>query len=277
MNTLVSTPAPHSTGRAHRLAGVPRELLARQRTLTVFAAVLLVLLLPATLAWGLDERLLRGVNVWVKPMKFAVSIAVLALTTAWFIGHLSPAQRHSRGVRWVVALIVGAGSFELAYIALQAGLGEGSHYNVAGTFHAVMYPLMGLGALLLTASQPLLAWQLYRHPDPALPPAYRASVLLGLGLTFLLGAGIGGLLSAVQPPDGSGLPLVGWSLAGGDLRPAHFFGVHAQQLLPLAGLALARWVPRQGRRAAMLLAALYTLGCIGLVVQALDGVALAGY
>ena len=277
MNTLVSTPAPHSAGRAHRLADVPQELLARHRTLTIFAAALLALLLPAALAWGLDERLLRGVNVWVKPMKFAVSIAVLALTTAWFIGHLPPAQRHSRAVRWVAALIVGAGSFELAYITLQAGLGEGSHYNVADTFHAVMYNLMGLGALLLTLSQPLLAWQLYRHPNPALAPAYRVSVLLGLGLTFLLGAGIGGLLSVVQPPDGSALPLVGWSLAGGDLRPAHFFGIHAEQLLPLAGLALARWAPRHGRRAAMLVAGLYTLGCLGLVAQGLAGVSLSGY
>lgn len=277
MNTLVSAPASRSTGWLHRLAGVPQELLARQRTLAIYAAVLLALLLPAALAWGLDERLLRGVNVWVKPMKFAVSIAVLALTSAWFIGHLSPAQRHSRAVQWVVALIVGAGSFELAYITLQAGLGAGSHYNVAGTFHAVMYPLMGLGAVLLTLSQPLLAWQLYRHPNPALAPAYRLSVLLGLALTFLLGAGIGGLLSAVQPPDGPGLPLVGWSLAGGDLRPAHFFGIHAEQLLPLAGLALARWAPRGGLRAVMLVAGLYTLGCIGLAAQGLTGVSLAAY
>lgn len=37
-----------------------------------------------------------------------------------------------------------------------------------------------------------------------------------------------------------GLPIVGWHIGGTDARPAHFLGVHAQQLVPLAGLALQR-------------------------------------
>ena len=276
MSTLAATPVPPSRCGAF-LPDLWRELLARQRTLTLFAAVLLALMLPIAFAWGLDDRLLRGANVWIKPLKFLLSVAVLALTTAWFIGHLPPGQRRSRAVRWVVALILGAGSFELAYIGLQAALGQASHYNNADLLHSVMYTLMGVGALLLTATQPLLAWQLYRHPDPALPPAYRLSVLLGLVLTFVLGAGVGMWLSAVQPPDGPGLPLVGWSLSGGDLRPAHFVGIHAQQLLPLAGLALARWTPRQGRRAVVAVALAYAAACLGLVALAVTRAAPVGY
>jgi hypothetical protein len=37
-----------------------------------------------------------------------------------------------------------------------------------------------------------------------------------------------------------GLPIVGWHIGGPDARPAHFLGVHAQQLLPLAGFALQK-------------------------------------
>ena len=49
-------------------------------------------------------------------------------------------------------LLIGSGSFEFLYILLQAALGEASHYNVGDLWHGAMYTLMGLGALLLTAT-----------------------------------------------------------------------------------------------------------------------------
>ncbi|MBI5719704.1 MAG: hypothetical protein HZC37_18700 [Burkholderiales bacterium] len=237
MNTLaLATPDRH-TRLTRPLRHVTSELLARERRLTLFAALLLALAVPMAVAAGLDERLLRGANVWIKPIKFALSIALLALTTAWFVGHLRPERRRSRAMGRIVWLLIVAGSFELGYIGLQAALGQGSHYNVGDPLHAIMYPLMGLGALGLTATQPLLAWQLRTHADPSRPSAYRLAVRLGLGLTFVFGAGVGMLLSGLQPPDAgaASLPVFGWSLQGGDLRPAHFIGIHAGQLLPLAG------------------------------------------
>lgn len=224
------------------------ELLSRERRLATYGLLLLALLLPLALAWGLDERLLRGANVWIKPIKFTLSIAVLALTTAWFVGHLPAQRRHGRAVDRIVWLLIGTGSFELAYITLQAALGQASHYNVADAWHGVMYTLMGIGALALTATQPMLAWQLYRHPDTRRPAAYRQAVLLGLALTFLFGAGVGMMLGNRQPPDsGATLPLLGWVLGGGDLRPAHFVGIHAGQVLPLIGLAAAALAGRYAR------------------------------
>ena len=65
-------------------------------------------------------------------------------------------------------------------------------------------------------------------------------MLIGLVLTFVLGASVGSVLSSMEPPSGGAtVPLFGWSLAGGDLRPAHFVGIHAEQLLPLFGYAVA--------------------------------------
>lgn len=209
-----------------------RELWRREPRLAGFGALLLLLaLLPMALAWGLDGRELRGANVWIKPIKFAVSIAVLAWTTAWFIGHLPAAQRHSPAVRRLGNVLMLLGGLELAYISLQAALGEASHYNSADPLHAALYAAMGLGALALTATQPWLAWLLWRHPDAQRPPALRLAVQLGLVLSFALGAGAGILLGEAPPPPG-GLPLLGWQLPG-DLRPAHFWGLHSAQVLPL--------------------------------------------
>lgn len=276
MNTMpTSSFASGQPTRSHAFTPLrhwPAELLTRERRLALYGALLLALLLPMALAWGLDERTLRGANVWIKPMKFALSIAVLALTTAWFVGHLPADQRASRATDRIVWLLIGTGSFELVYIALQAGLGEGSHYNVGDAFHGTMYTLMGIGALVLTATQPMLAWQLYRHPDTSRPAAYRHAVLIGLVLTFVFGASIGGLLSTQQPPsDGVTLPLFGWSLGGGDLRPAHFVGIHAGQVLPFIGFIATAYSLRHARAAVWAATLAYSALFAGLVVWGLPG------
>jgi len=241
-------------------------LLARERRLAIYGFILLALVLPMAIAAGLDHRTLRGADVWIKPMKFAWSIALLALTTAWFAGHLPDHVRKGRPMDRIVWLLVGAGSFELGYIALQAALGQGSHYNVQDPLHAAMYAAMGIGALILTATQPMLAWQLWRHPDHSRPIAVRLAILIGLVLTFVFGAGIGGILANIQPSSGGAtVPLFGWSLGGGDLRPAHFVGIHAEQVLPLVGLAATRLDPRAAKTAVWVATLLYA-GLFALLV-----------
>lgn len=245
------------------LASVVAELFRRQHTLALFGALMLAAMLPTALAWGLDDRVLRGASVWIKPLKFMLSVAVLAWTTAWFVGHLPPARRRGPGVRAVVALVVGAGSFEVGYITLQAALGQASHYNVGDPLHATMYTLMGIGAVLLAGSQPLLAALLWRWPDHQRPPVQRLGVIAGLVLAFVLGGGVGMVLSAQLPSAEPGLPLLGWHLQN-DLRPAHFLGMHAVQALPLAGAWLAR--RGHGRRWMVAAAAGYVLAVLALAV-----------
>lgn len=246
------------------------ELVAREPTLAWFGLALLVAMIPAAIAAGLDERTVREANVWIKPMKFLGSVAVFAWTTAWFVGLLPEARRAARPVRAVVAVVLACGGFEVGYIALQAALGQGSHYNVGDPLHAALYGLMGAAAVVLTATQGVLAVEIARHGTPARRTAWFDAVVVGLMLSAVLGIVSGGLLGGRQPPSG-GLPLIGWHAAG-DLRPAHFVGLHAHQLLPLAGWLLQGLWPRApgaARIAFAVLAVAYVAGWAVLVAMGL--------
>ena len=174
----------------------------------------------------------------------------------------------------IVWMLIASGGFEIVYIFVQAALGQASHYNVGDAFHSTLYSLMGVGALALTATQPALAWQLWKHGDRSLAPAYRLSVLLGLVLTFVLGASVGMLLSGMRPPAGVHLPIVGWSMAGGDLRVAHFIGIHAGQVLPFVGAAVVALRLPASRSLVWAAGAAWTAAFVFTLVQALRGVPL---
>jgi len=132
-----------------------------------------------------------------------------------------------------------------------------------------------------------------RFADPALGSALRAGVIVAM-----IGAAMGGLmpgpnqaqmeaLKQGQQPErvgahavgvkdgGPGLPIMGWSTEGGDLRIAHFFGLHALQVLPLAGVMIRRRFARRGlggeaQRRLVRIATGGYLGLIGVLsVQAL--------
>ena len=205
-----------------------------------------------------------------KPLAFGEVRRPGTERTAWFIGLLPEARRHTRAIRFVVASIVGAGVLEVGYITLQSALGQASHYNFSDLLHLLLYQLMGAGALLLCATQGVLALQISRHGRHDIDPAWRAAVVRGLWLTLALGAGAGALLGGIQAPDGTGLPVTGWHAAG-DLRPAHCLGMHAQQYLPLLGLALAGRPAAQARQVLNLVVMAYVLLWLGLVAMGLHG------
>jgi hypothetical protein len=79
------------------------------------------------------------------------------------------------------------------------------------------------------------------------------------------------------PDGGPGLPLVGCSTTGGDLRVGHFVGIHGLQVLPVVGWLLSRPSTaarlRRGHRVALTwLVGLGYAGLMALVIwQALRG------
>jgi hypothetical protein len=113
-----------------------------------------------------------------------------------------------------------------------------------------------------------------------LPGAYLWGIRLGF-LLFILG-GLEGMVMIMNnahtighADGGPGLPFVNWSTRAGDLRIAHLLGLHALQILPLAGYALSlrSKTLSQSRQVAYLLtfALAYTIAGAWLFWQAMSG------
>jgi hypothetical protein len=269
----VATPSPASTPKLRGLAEPLRRLrqlnppLAYAGWLNLGLAGLALVLLP------LDHRHVTGLLVWMKPLKFSLSIVAYVWTLAWLLADLPPAaQRAVRRLSWgvVVSMLV-----EQAVIFVQAGRGTSSHYNVSSPLNIVLFGLMGVFIMVntvMTMWAVYLAWR-YRPHGPA---GYVWGLRLGL-LVFLVGSALGGFMihanqHTVGAPDGGpGLPGLGWSTVAGDLRIAHFLGMHAMQALPLLGWALSRWVPRRAVALTWLGTGLYVAAVAGLMLGALAG------
>ena len=260
---------------------VPSEIMARQETLARYGLALLVLAGVGVLLQAIDPRVLEsGVNVWVKPAKFFSSIGIFALTAAWFFGYVRPERRRSRPMRATVAVLIVSGTFELAWISWQAANGLESHFNNDTAFYNLMYSIMGLFAVLLVGTTLPLALEIARRPARGLSRDFVAAVVTGLLLTFLLGGILGGYMSAQAGhsvgAEGGRIFLFGWNRSGGDLRIAHFLGIHAQQAIPLlAAVAASAGLGTRARWMALIAGtAAYTALTLGVFAQAIAGRAL---
>lgn len=210
-------------------------------------AVIFAALVPVTFgAYLIDERVLNGISVWIKPLKFQASVALHLATLAVLAHLLSQSRRRSRAFSVVVATSTTAALFEIAWITFQAARGRASHFNDQTVVEAGMYVLMGIGAVLLVVAPLIMGIWLLREPQrrPGPDPLHLAAVL-GLVLSAVFTLVVAGYMSTHGghwvgdvATDASGLPVFGWSRNVGDLRVAHFFATHAMQLLPLAGFVL---------------------------------------
>ena len=211
------------------------SLSAASKCLLVYGALMWFALL-ITFCFSLaEERTIREVGIWVKPMKFMAATALFAWTTVWLAELAHPSVTQGDSYKGICALIVVTSLFEVVYITYQASQVAASHYNTSDPFHAMMFSVMGLAAVGLTFSQVWLAWDIWSARATIELTVTAWGILIGLTMTFVLSTISGFMLGGHQPPAGQGLPIVGWHLYK-DIRPAHFLGVHAQQLIPLLGL-----------------------------------------
>jgi hypothetical protein len=229
--------------------------------LTVFGFVMAADLVFCLLGLVVDRRVITGAPAWLKPAKFAISTLIATWSFAFCMASTTVWPRFVRVLDW---LLTAGLVIEIVLIDLQAARGTTSHFNIADHFDAMVYAVMGVSIACIWLGMLLLTVVLFRQPFAS---AWGWSLRLGMVLA-LAGTGSGALMTVpnsqqlaaahatdsmpivgghtVGAPDGGpGLPVTGWSADHGDLRIAHFVGMHGLQVLPL----LAWWISR--RRPAM--------------------------
>jgi hypothetical protein len=261
-----------------------RRVFGTERFLTWAVAGSAVLLVATILLSVLDSRLITGAPAWVKPMKFAISTILYAGTLAWMLSFVTGQPRL---VRWIGGLTALGFLVELVGISLQAARGVRSHFNVGTVFDGAIFSLMGTFVMVIWVMNIVTAVLLMRQKmdDQPFAWALRLGLLVtavGSILGFLMTMPTSGQLAAMQAGEvvsivgahsvgvadgGAGLPFVGWSTAGGDIRVAHFVGLHALQIIPLLGIFVNRRFRQRlsdGRRTALVFVG--GLGYLGLVL-----------
>ena len=223
-----------------------------------------VLLMPVA---KISRLQVNGVNAWYKPLKFALSIGIFSWTMGWYTGYLHlPGQ--VTPYNWAIILLLG---FELFYITLQVSRRQLSHYNVSSSVYTALTAAMAVAAVIATLYTGYIGILFCTVNLPKLPDYYIWAIRMGI-FFFVIFAfegvtmGANGSHTIGGDGDGDGLPLVNWSRKYGDLRVAHFIGMHALQVLPLIAFYIFKDV-----RLVFILGAVYGTLALLILLQALKG------
>ena len=268
-----------------------KTVFAWHRPLMTVAALMIVSTIVCLVGLLVDPHQITGMEAWAKPLKFSLSILLYSVTWAWLIAHLPKWRRiaHTAGTVVAVALIV-----EQVLIIGAAAAGTTSHFNVSSPLASAVWGVMAISITTLYVCTFLTTIAVFflRLSTRSTTLAVRAGAVIalaGMGLAYLMTGptaaqladfrGIAGAHTVGLADGGPGLPVLGWSTVGGDLRIPHFIGMHALQLLPLLAVLLGwlgrRWRPladdRVRTRLVVVATAAYAAMLALVTVQALAG------
>lgn len=249
-----------------------RQLIRDQKVLIVSGAVCFAALIVLMVISLFDSFEILGINRWIKPMKFFMSVGIYLWTLAVYLYFVPGREGAKKVIAWGVSLLMLA---ENSLVVMQAARRTTSHFNHATAFDDTVFSVMGM---MIVVNTGLIVYLLvlYFKSDIQLP----RSILWGmrLGMILFLLAAVEGAYMAISPghsvgvaDGGPGLPLVNWSTTGGDLRAAHFIGMHALQAMPLFGFAVEKLKPGLALAATFAFGAGYLAVFAGLFIQALAG------
>jgi hypothetical protein len=233
--------------------------------------VLLILLPFDTVQVGGRYRL-------IKPLNFSMSMAMYLATVVVLLDYLRASMWWKKVIGWGVSICI---LTAITCITMQAARGTTSHFNNSTPFDSTVSSLMDIVDPLNSVF--VLVLLIF-----ALQAKYNVSRSSQLGivfgiLVFLAGSVIGGVMVAHGQsvvgvaPGGPGLPVVNWSTTGGDLRVAHFLGIHALQILPIAGWLIGQMegLPSRAKPTAVVAVSAGYILLMGIMfLQAMNGVPL---
>lgn len=247
------------------------SLKARNNALYWFGWLNIAAIALALLMYFTDATMITGVNAWIKPIKFSISITLYAWTFAWLLAYL-PEKKPVNIITWILILCMAA---ENVLIHMQAFRGVRSHFNTSSAFDASVFSTMGMFILVNTIIILYTIKQFFNKGvrlDPVMLWAWRFGLIF-----FFLGGISGGIMSArlahtVGAPDGGGgVPFFNWSTVAGDIRMAHFFTLHGLQLIPLIAALLISITKNNALKLTAVFTVLYMGVCLWLHWMALNG------
>jgi hypothetical protein len=130
--------------------------------------------------------------------------------------------------------------YEQFAITFQAFRGQLSHFNNSSILGGILYAFMGIFIVALTVQTSRISITFIRQKTYTILAPLVLSIQIG-SIYFVIFSFFGGYISGVNGhavganDGGEGLPIINWSTTFGDLRVAHFFGIHALQIIPLFG------------------------------------------
>ena len=249
-----------------------RELFEKQRVLMSVGAICVLCFLILAVIAPFDSVQVLGINRWVKPIKFFVSTAIFVWTVALYLSYLKDYRKSDFVISWGMVLIF---LVELSAVVLQAARGTTSHFNVKEPFDGILFAVMGMFIISNTILV-IYLFLLYLTAKIDLPKSIVWGMRLGL-ILFLAASFEGGYMSAQMAHSvgvadgGAGLPIINWSSKGGDLRVAHFFGLHAFQAVPFFAYTLEKYKVKSPTVWTFAFALAYLSIFTFLFIQALDG------
>jgi len=216
--------------------------------------------------WQTTDIIVLGINAFIKPAKFFLSIWIFCWTMGWYLEYLDN-KRRVRNYTWMVVIVM---IIEQFIITWQAANGRLSHFNTTTPFYQSLFYVMGAAITTLVIWTIVVGYWFCKQKQFSAPMPYIWGIRLGI-FVFAIFAFEGGYIASHLshtvggPMGGPGLPVVNWSTEFGDLRVAHFIGIHSLQLIPLFGYYIAKT-----NRAVQIFTVIYFLATAFLLVQALE-------
>ncbi len=205
-------------------------------------AIHLIVFTLLLLYYPFNDTFILGINSVVKPMKFALSIWIYSWTMALILSYFQDKKK----VKVYTYVAVVAMCFEQIAITSQALRGELSHFNTANTYGIILFALMGVFILTITLWTAYMTFVFIKQKEYVLPAEMVLSIKTGL-VYFVIFSLLGGYISGLKghtvgaADGGEGLWFLNWSTLFGDLRVAHFFGIHSLQIVPLFTILMSRF------------------------------------
>lgn len=248
-----------------------RTLFQINPMLAWLGAVHLALALALLAYYPFNDTVVLGINSLTKPIKFALSIGVYSWTMALILPYIAT----ERQIYLYSIMAISVMGYEQIVITVQALRGAQSHFNTS-PIGAILFGLMGLAIATLTIWTLVLGirsfWITYQEATPLLMNGIRIGIIV-----FALAGFLGYYMGAINAHTvggangGPGLPFLNWSTLFGDVRVAHFFGLHALQVFPLAWYLLSQSAISQRALVFYTIVFVYTAYVVYVAVQAVFG------